>query len=140
MTTTPYLFFNGRCEEAIEFYRTALSAEVVMLSRFKENPDPEMAQPGNENKIMHASIRIGETIIMASDGRCQGDPRFEGFCLSISVSDEAEADRVFDALAKGGKIEMPLEKTFWSPRFGMLEDRFGVGWMVSIPGDPNASK
>ena len=107
-----------------------------MLSRFKDAPEAGMTQPGMENKVMHASFRIGETLLMASDGRCDGEPRFEGFSLSITVPDEEKADRVFNALADGGKITMPLEKTFWAPKFGMLEDRFGVGWMVSVQHKP----
>src|SRR5438067_10105898 len=128
----PYLFFGGRCEEALEFYRNALGAEVEMLSRFKDAPQPGMAQPGMEDKVMHASFRIGETILMASDGRCEGKTSFEGFSLSIVVPDEKKAESVFNALADGGKVTMPLEKTFWAPKFGMLEDRFGVRWMVSV--------
>ena len=132
MSVQPYLFFNGRCEEALEFYHSAVGAEVEMLSHFKDAPEPGMTQPGMENKVMHASFRIGETILMASDGRCDGQPRFEGFSLSIIVPDEEKAETVFNALADGGEITMPLEKTFWAPKFGMLEDRFGVGWMVSV--------
>ena len=132
----PYLFFVGRCEEALEFYRSALDAEVVMLSRFKDAPDPGMSQLGMEEKVMHASFRIGATILMASDGRCEGEPRFDGISLSITVPDEAAADRAFNALAEGGKVEMPLTKTFWAPKFGMLEDRFGVGWMISVQHKP----
>jgi len=128
----PYLFFNGRCEEALEFYRSAAGAEVEMLSRFKDAPEPGMTQPGMENKVMHASFRVGDTTLMASDGRCDGQPRFEGFSLSIVVPDEKKAESLFKALADGGKVTMPLEKTFWAPKFGMLEDRFGVGWMVSV--------
>ena len=136
----PYLFFGGRCEEAIEFYRTALGAEVQMLMRFKESPEPHPGlAPGMEDKVMHASFRIGETTLMASDGRCEGAPKFDGFSLSIVVPDEAEADRVFAALGEGGKVEMPLMKTFWAPKFGMLEDRFGVGWMVSVMHKPDAA-
>ena len=130
----PYLFFNGRCEEALEFYRKALGAEVQMLMRFKESPEPcepGMVAPGWENKVMHASLRIGQTVVMASDG-CHEKSGFEGFSLSLSVPTEAEADRAFAALADGGQVRMPLTKTFWSPRFGMLEDRFGVGWMIAI--------
>lgn len=129
-----YLFFNGRCEEAIEFYRKALGAEVEMMMRFKESPEPPppgMVPPGFENKIMHASFRIGKTTLMASDGCSAEKASFEGFCLSISVPTEAEADRVFAALGEGGQVRMPLAKTFWSPRFGMLTDRFGIGWMIS---------
>jgi PhnB protein len=133
----PYLFFNGRCEEAIEFYRKALGAEVQMKMRYKESPEPlppNMVPPGFESKIMHASFRIGQTVVMASDGCSADKPNFDGFSLAISVSNEAEADRVFTALGEGGQVKMPLTKTFWSPRFGMLEDRFGVAWMVSVPG------
>jgi PhnB protein len=129
----PYLFFGGRCEEAIEFYRKALGAEVVMLVRFKEAPEPQPGLPECfEEKVMHATLRIGETMVMASDGRCEGEANFEGFSLSIAVPDEPEAERVFAALSEDGLVTMPLEKTFWAPKFGMLQDRFGVGWMVSV--------
>ena len=129
----PYLFFGGRCEEAIEFYRKALGAELRMLARFKEAPEPQPGLPECfEDKVMHASLQIGDTILMASDGRCDGEADFEGFSLSITVTDEAEAERIFTALGEGGLVTMPLEKTFWAPKFGMLQDRFGVGWMVSV--------
>src|SRR6266536_3384390 len=131
----PYLFFNGRCEEAVEFYRKALGAEVETTMRFKDSPEPHQPgtiPPGFENKIMHASFRIGQTTVMASDGCSAEKPAFEGFSLSLSVANETEANRVFAALAKGGQVRMPLAKTFWSPRFGMLEDRFGMGWMVTV--------
>ncbi|HEX4632078.1 MAG TPA: VOC family protein [Chthoniobacterales bacterium] len=135
----PYLFFGGRCEEAIEFYRKALGAEVVMLSRFKDAPEQQPGMPDCfEEKIMHASLRIGEAMIMASDGQCAGQPNLEGFSLSITVPDEGEADRVFAALSEGGLVTMPLEKTFWAPKFGMLQDKFGVGWMVSVMHKPEA--
>lgn len=136
MMVQPYLFFDGRCEEALDFYRQAVGAEVKMLMRFKESPDPvppDQVAPGSEDKIMHACLRIGETEVMASDGGCSGQPSFGGFSLSISVPDAATADRVFAALAAGGEVRMPLSETFWSPRFGMLADRFGVGWMVNVP-------
>lgn len=132
-----YLFFNGRCEEAVEFYRKALGAEVEMMMRFKESPEkpqPGMVPPGFENKIMHCSFRVGQTTVMASDGCSADKVSFEGFSLSVTVPNEADADRVFNALAEGGKVQMPLTKTFWSPRFGMLEDRFGIQWMVSVMG------
>lgn len=130
MKIEAYLFFDGRCEEAIEFYRQALGAEQTMLVRFKDCPDASMIPPGGENKIMHGRLRIGDTVILISDGRCEGKPNFQGFSLSITAKDEAEADRMFAALAEGGEVRMPLGKTFFSPRFGMLADRFGVGWMV----------
>lgn len=135
----PYLFFNGRCEEAIEFYRTALGAEVEFTMRFKDSPEPPqpgMVPPGFENKIMHASLRVGQTVLMASDGCSAEKASFEGFSLALSVSSEAEAGRVFAALSDGGQVRMPLTKTFWSPCFGMLADRFGIAWMVSVPSAP----
>lgn len=135
LSVQPYLFFNGRCEEALEFYSKALGAKIEVLSRFKDAP-PGMAQSGMENMVMHASFRIGETVLMASDGRGNNELQFEGFSLAIDVPDEKTAESVFNALADGGKITMPLEKTFWAPKFGMLEDRFGVGWMVSVQHKP----
>ena len=137
MSVQPYLFFGGRCDEAIEFYSKALGAEVEMLMRFKESPEPQPGLPECfEEKVMHVTLRIGETLLMASDGRCEGQANFEGFSLSITASDEAEANRVFAALGEGGLVTMPLEKTFWAPQFGMLQDRFGVGWMVSVMHKP----
>jgi PhnB protein len=136
MKVQPYLFFDGRCEEAIEFYKRALGAEVLMLMRFNESPDPPppgMVAPGSENKVMHAAMRIGETEVMASDGRAMGKPEFKGVTLSLSASNEAEADRLFNALGDGGQVQMPIGKTFFSPRFGMVADRFGVSWMVIVP-------
>jgi PhnB protein len=133
MKVQPYLFFDGRCEEAIEFYKKALGAEVLMLMRFSDSPDPPppgMVPPGSENKIMHSAMRIGETEVMASDGHCMGKAAFQGVSLSVSASSEAEADRLFNALAEGGQVQMPIGKTFFSPRFGMVADRFGVSWMV----------
>lgn len=133
----PYLMFGGRCEEALEFYRSALGAQVDMLMRFSESPDPTppgMLPPGFENKVMHASFRIGDNILMASDG-CEEGSQFNGFSLSISVATEAEADRFFNALSEGGQVQMPLAKTFWSPRFGMLTDRFGIAWMINVVGN-----
>jgi len=132
----PYLFFGGRCEEALEFYRTAMGAEVEMLMRYKdapEQPPDGMLATGYENKIMHASFRVGATTLMASDG-CGGpdEPTFGGFSLSITVRTDAEADRIFAALSAGGSVTMPRGKTFWAPKFGMLTDRFGLGWMVNL--------
>ncbi len=134
MTIQPYLFFDGRCEEAIAFYRQALGAEVTMLMRFRESPAPAGAvPPGAEDKVMHASLRIGTAMLMASDGRCLGKPAFQGFALSVDAPDVAGAEQMFAALADGGSVQMPLGKTFFSPSFGMVTDRFGVGWMVIVP-------
>lgn len=134
MLIEPYLFFEGRCEEALDYYRTALGAEVTMLMRYKENPEPSSSKlpPGNENKIMHANVRIGDAMIMASDGMCTGKPGFQGFSLTLSLATVAEAEKMFAALAAGGEVRMPLGKTFFSPCFGMVTDRFGVAWMVIV--------
>jgi PhnB protein len=132
MQVQPYLFFDGRCEEAIEFYKKAVGAKVDMLMRFKECPDQSMVAPGSGEKVMHATLKIGDTAVMASDGECQGKANFQGFSLAMAAKTEAEADRMFNALADGGQVRMPLGKTFFSPRFGMLADRFGVGWMIMV--------
>ena len=142
MAIEPYLFFNGRCEEAIEYYKKALGAEVLMLMRYKESPEPPppgTVPSGWDNKVMHTSLRVGNATVMASDG-CSEGPNFQGFSLSLTVASETEARRAFAALADGGQVRMPLTKTFWSPCFGMLADRFGVGWMVSVATDENAAK
>ena len=135
MQVQPYLFFDGCCEEAVEFYRSALGAEVTTLMRFKDSPEPHepgMVPPGAEDKVMHTSFRIGDTTVLSSDGRCQGQPSFQGFSLALTVPNEAEADRLFARLADGGQVQMPLTKTFFTPRFGMVADRFGVPWMILV--------
>jgi len=132
MLVQPYLSFEGRCEEAIEFYKKALGAEVQMLMRFKDCPEPEKCSPGSADKIMHASLRIGDSVVMATDGRCQGPAKFEGISLTASVSNDSQAERVFAALSAGGEVCMPLAKTFFSSRFGMTKDGFGVHWMVIV--------
>jgi PhnB protein len=133
MLVQPYVSFDGRCEEALEFYRKALGAEVTMVVRFKEMPEPAppgMIPPGSENKIMHCRFKVGDSIILAADGRCGGQAKFHGFSLSLTVASEAEAGKMFAALSDGGSVQMPLGKTFFSPAFGMVTDRFGVPWMV----------
>lgn len=132
MHVEPYLFFEGRCEEAIEFYRTVLGAKVQMLMRYKESPDPTMCRPGVEDKVMHASLRIGNSTLLVSDGLCVGQANFQGFGLSITVANAAEAEQFFTALAEDGRVVMPLTKTFYSPLFGMTADRFGVLWMIMV--------
>jgi PhnB protein len=132
MKVQPYLSFEGRCEEAVEFYRKALGAEVTMLMRRKDSPDPGTCQPGTEDKVMHMSVRIGDATLMASDGRCTGQPNFQGISLSLTAPSDAEAERLFASLADGGQVQMPLAKTFFSPSFGMVADRFGVSWMVYV--------
>ena len=134
MQTQIYLFFDGRTEEALDFYKKTLGVEVEMLMRYKDAP-PEAKEgctPGTENKVMHSSFKLGDQRVMASDGYAKGNPEFKGFCLSLAVKTEAEADTLFGALGDGGKVEMPLGKTFFSPKFGMVQDKFGVGWMVLV--------
>jgi PhnB protein len=136
MPIQPYLFFDGRCEEALDFYKRALGADVTMLMRFKDSPEPPRAdcvQPGSLDKVMHASFKIGDSEIMASDGNCQGKPSFQGFGLSLPAKDVAQAEKFFTALSDGGQVQQPLTKTFFSPSFGMVADRFGITWMVIVP-------
>jgi PhnB protein len=132
MHVQPYLDFNGRCDEALEFYKTAVGAEVAMLMRWKDSPEKSMCTAENADKVMHSQFQIGDSTIMASDGRCTGKPNFHGVALTISANTEAEADKLFNALAEGGQVTMPLAKTFFSPKFGMVADKFGVGWMVLV--------
>ena len=130
MQVQPYLFFDGRCDEALEFYKNAVGAKVGMVMRFKDAPEPTQCNPGSENKVMHASFEIGDTMVLASDGRNSGQPKFEGFSLAVSANSEAEVERMFNALGEGGQVTLPLTKTFFSPKFGMLADKFGVHWMI----------
>jgi PhnB protein len=132
MQIQPYLSFEGRADEAIEFYKKAIDAKVDMLMRFKESPDQSMVTPESKDKVMHAALHAGDTQLLMSDGRCTGSANFSGIALALSVDSEAEADLVFNALADGGKVNMPLTKTFFSPKFGMVADKFGVGWMVMV--------
>jgi len=136
MHVQPYLFFDGRCEEALEFYKKAVGAEVGMVMRFKESPEQPSGDGcgsgGNADKIMHSAFKIGDTTIMASDGMCTGKPEFKGVSLAITAKDDAEAQRLFKALSEGGTVQQPLIKTFFSSSFGMIADKFGVGWMVTV--------
>lgn len=132
----PYIFFGGRCEEALAFYKQAIGAEVAMLMRFKESPEPApegMLPPDYGEKVMHAHVNIGESTIFASDGGCDDSAGPQGFSLSLTLPTEADVDRVFNALAEGGVVKMPPTETFWSQRFGMLTDKFGLGWMITVP-------
>lgn len=141
MTIEPYLFFAGCAEEAAAFYHEALGAELQMLLRFSESPDPApegTIPPGWENKVMHLALKIGDSTVLASDGCGPNDVGFKGFALTYAAKDVAEADRVFAALSDGGSVNMPLGKTFFSPRFGMADDRFGVSWIVIVPAPPAA--
>jgi PhnB protein len=134
LSVNPYLFFDGRCDEAIEFYRKTINAEPIMVNRYKDMPTEAKTQqcgaPGDENKVMHARLRIGDLTIMMSDGPCSG--KFDGFALSLTAASPAEAERLFAAMSAGGKVDMPMAKTFFSPAFGMLTDQFGVKWMVFV--------
>ena len=133
MHVQAYLNFAGRCEEALEFYTNAVGAEVTMLMRMKESPDPAMkAPPAMDEKIMHSAFKIGQTTLMATDGMGPEKLEFKGVTLSIEVPDDAEAERVFAALGKGGSVQMPLMKTFWTSSWGTLTDKFGVPWMVGV--------
>jgi PhnB protein len=135
MQVTPYIYFDGRTEEALEFYKQALGAQVEMLMRFKDSPDsppPGTVPPGSENKVMHASFRIGDSRLMASDGSCGGTTKFQGISLSLSAKDAGEAERLFAALAAGGQVQMPLTETFFASRFGMVADRLGISWMIVV--------
>lgn len=138
MPVQPYLFFEGRTEEALQFYAQAVGAEVTMLMRYKESPDPAGCPSGEGvgEKVMHASVRIGDGLVMASDGRCSGQSNFQGFALSLPAKNPAEAEKFFNALADGGSVQMPLAKTFFAESFGMLVDRFGVMWMVMVEPKP----
>lgn len=133
MLIQPYLLFEGRAEEAIEFYKKAVGAKVEALMRFKDAPDQSMISPGSGDKVMHSAIKIGETTLLVSDGRNTGKPNFQGFSLTVYVKDEAEADKLFSALGDGGQVRMPMDKTFFAKRFGMVADKFGVGWMIILP-------
>lgn len=137
MQVTSYLMFNGRCDEAVEFYRKAVGAEVAMMMRFKDHPEPRPPQirPEMNDKVMHGELRIGDTMVMVSDGGCTGQTGFQGFSLALSAADPAEAERLYKALGEGGTEQMPLMKTFFSPAFGMVADKFGVQWMVIVPGE-----
>jgi len=132
MQVQPYLYFDGRTEEAVEFYKTAVGAKVEVLMRWKDSPDKSMCTPTNANKVMHGSIHIGDANVLVSDGRNTGNPKFDGFALTISTKTEAEANKLFAALSNGGKVTMPQAKTFFSVRFGMLADKFGVNWIVLV--------
>jgi PhnB protein len=130
MQIEPYLFFEGRTEEALEFYKSKLGAKVEAMIRYKENPEPKYNPPNSDNKVMHALFRIGDTKVMASDGNCAGKPSFQGFALTLNASDAEDAKRRFNALAEGGQVQMPLGETFFAKSFGMVADRFGMNWMV----------
>ena len=143
MFAQPYLFFDGRTEEALTFYKKALCAKVEMLMRFKDNPDnppPDRVPPGSAQKVMHTTFRVGDTAVMASDGDCKGEPSFKGFALTLNAANGPQAEKLFKALSQGGQVVMPLAKTFFSPRFGMVNDRFGVMWMVMVPPPKDAKQ
>ena len=130
MTVQPYLFFDGKCEEAIEFYKGAIGAKVDMMMRYKESPDQSHLPPNSADKVMHAAFKVGDTQVLASDGHCAGKPSFQGFGLTLNAKSDAEADKLFTNVGKGGQVVQPLAKTFFASKFGMVTDRFGIMWMV----------
>ena len=135
MPITPYLFFNGNAAEAAEFYRGALGAKIETLMRYSDSPEPHppgMVPPGSENKVMHMTLRIGDAIVMGADDCTGGTKAFQGFSLSLSPKNEAEAKSLFEKLGAGGQVQTPLAKTFFSPCFGMLQDKYGLGWMIHV--------
>jgi len=137
MNLQPYVFFNGRCEEALNFYTEKLGAQVTFKMLFKDAPPPDPNNPSRPelaDKIMHANVQLGSSTWMASDGNC--DPAagpFNGFSLSLTIEDIAAAEKCFNALAEGGQVVMPFGQTFWSKGFGMVVDRFGLMWMITLP-------
>lgn len=130
MQLTPYLFFNGRCDEALKFYEGAIGAKVDALMRFKEAPDESPVSPDNKEKVMHSAFHVGKTEVFASDGYCSGALDFQGFGLALTAKDVADAERLFEALSVGGQVQAPLSNTFFAERFGVVADKFGVTWMV----------
>ncbi len=139
MNVQPYLSFEGRAQEAIDFYKSALDAKVDVIMHFKDAPPEVLSQmsPQSRDKIMHAAFRIGDTQVMASDGQCTGKSTFSGIALTLNATSNAEAEKMFNALAQGGgKVNMPMSETFFAHRFGMVADKFGVGWMVLNPKTP----
>ncbi|MBI1177741.1 VOC family protein [bacterium] len=137
---SPYLFFEGRCEEALNFYQKAIGAKLLFKMHYKDSPDQSGCPAGSGDKVMHMTFQVGQTLVLASDGRCSGKTDFNGFGLSLTVADAASSEKYFKALSEGGQVQMPLTKTFFSPSFGMVADRFGVMWMVYVqapnPGQP----
>jgi len=130
MNVQPYLFFDGRCDEALDFYKTTLGATVDMLMHFKDAPDQSIVTPESREKVMHCAFHVGDTQVLASDGHCAGKPTFQGFGLALSAKDNTEAERLFADLGNGGQVQMPMTETFFATRFGMVADKFGVGWMI----------
>ena len=129
-TVQPYIFFDGKCEEALDFYKGAIGAKVEMMMRFKEAPDQTNIPAGSGDKVMHAAFRVGETQVLASDGHSTGKPVFQGFGLALNAKTDAEAEKLFGAVGKGGQVLQPLTKTFFASKFGMVADKFGIMWMV----------
>lgn len=132
MNVQPYLLFNGHCEEAINYYQTHLDAQVLMMMRFSDSPEPECCPPGRENLVMHATLQIGASIVMMSDGQEDAALNYDGFSLSLSMTDMAEAEARFNALSQAGEVICPLAETFWSPGFGMVKDPYGITWMINV--------
>lgn len=130
MHVNPYLMFDGRTEEALAFYKETLGAEVTALMRFSDNPDQSYSPPNSADKVMHCAFKIGNQVLMASDGDCGGKSEFTGISLTLTLATSADAERYFAALSAGGQVQMPMSETFFAERFGMVADKFGVSWMV----------
>ena len=131
MHINPYLIFDGRCEEAFRFYEKCFKGKIIAMLTHKGTPAEAHVPAAWIDKILHARLDIGDQVLMASDAPPGRYEKPAGFSVSLQVKDPAEAERLFNALAEKGEIRMPLEKTFWSPRFGMLVDRFGIPWMIN---------
>ena len=132
MHVLPYLFFNGRCEEALAFYSKTIGAKAEGMMRFSQNPDQSTTTPANKDKVMHAQFKLGDSMIFVSDGMATGKTNFDGFSLAIAADSEADAKQMFGALGEGGAVTVPLSETFFAKSFGMLKDRFGVSWMLIV--------
>jgi PhnB protein len=131
MQLNPYLFFTGNCKEAFTFYEKVLGGKIIAMMTHKETPAAEHTKPEWQDKIIHARMTFGDQVLMASDAPPEHHRPMQGFSVSLTVQEPAEADRIFKAFSEGGHVTMPIEETFWAHRFGMLVDRFGTPWMIN---------
>jgi len=129
MNVQTYLFFDGRCEEAIEFYKAVFGADLLYSMRFREGP-PNLVTAENEEKIFHATMRFGETVINLSDDLKQERGSFGGFAILAHLDNDASAEEAFESLQEGGRVGMPIQEVFWASRYGIVTDRFGVTWKI----------
>ncbi len=131
MRLNPYLNFDGKCAEAFAFYARCLGGQNLAIQTFRESPMAEHVGPEDQDRVVHARMNVGDTVLMGSDSPSNRSSEAKGFAVSLSVDSAEEAERVFHALAEGGEIHMPIGETFWAVRFGMLLDQFGIPWMVN---------